>query len=160
MGSRATEVARAAAGLVLLNDDFGALMATISDGRRLFFNIQKAFRYLIGFKVMLVAMAFGAPLFDMPILLTPLNVVWLELIVHTVSALVFEGRDSGEDVMGRPPLGPSRSIGRCTTLLNLWRASRYRSSRSVCLLPPGWRAIRAKRGDGNGGHWKRSVNFR
>ena len=110
MGSKATEVARAAAGLVLLNDDFGALVATIADGRRLFFNIQKAFRYLIGFKVMLVAMAFGAPLFDLPILLTPLNVVWLELIVHTVSALVFEGRDSGEDVMGRPPLDPSRSI--------------------------------------------------
>ena len=79
-------------------------------GRRLFLNIQKAFRYLIGFKVMLVAMAFGAPLFDMPILLTPLNVVWLELIVHTVSALVFEGRDSAEDVMGRPPLDPSRSV--------------------------------------------------
>jgi len=110
MGSKATEVARAAAGLVLLNDDFGALVATIRDGRRLFFNIQKAFRYLIGFKVMLVAMAFGAPLLDLPILLTPLNVVWLELIVHTVSALVFEGRDAGEDVMGRPPLDPSRSI--------------------------------------------------
>ena len=110
MGSRATEVARAAAGLVLLNDDFGALVATIRDGRRLFFNIQKAFRYLIGFKVMLIAMAFGAPLFDLPILLTPLNLIWLELIVHTVSALVFEGRDTGEDVMSRPPLDPSRSI--------------------------------------------------
>jgi len=110
MGSNATEVARAAAGLVLVNDDFGALVDTIRDGRRLFLNIQKAFRYLIGFKVMLVAMAFGAPLFDMPILLTPLNVVWLELIVHTVSALVFEGRDSAEDVMGRPPLDPSRSV--------------------------------------------------
>jgi P-type Ca2+ transporter type 2C len=110
MGSKATEVARAAAGLVLLDDDFGALVATIREGRRLFSNIQKAFRYLIGFKVMLVAMAFGAPLFDLPILLTPLNVVWLELIVHTVSALVFEGLDAGEDVMGRPPLDPSRSI--------------------------------------------------
>lgn len=110
MGAKATEVARAAAGLVLLDDDFGALVATIREGRLLFFNIQKAFRYLIGFKVMLVAMAFGAPLFDLPILLTPLNVVWLELIVHTVSVLVFEGRDAGEDVMSRPPLDPSRSL--------------------------------------------------
>jgi Ca2+-transporting ATPase len=59
---------------------------------------------------MLVAMAFGAPLLDLPILLTPLNVIWLELIVHTVSALTFEGRDTGEDVMGRPPLDPNRSV--------------------------------------------------
>lgn len=43
VGSRATEVARAAAGLVLLNDDFEALVETIRDGRRLFTDIQKAF---------------------------------------------------------------------------------------------------------------------
>jgi len=110
MGHRATEVARAAAALILLEDDFAALVATICEGRLIFGNIQQAFRYLIGFKVMLVAMAFAPPLFDLPILLTPLNVVWLELIVHPVSALVFEGRDSGEDVMARPPLDPRRSI--------------------------------------------------
>ncbi len=110
MGRRATEVARAAAALILLDDDFAALVATIREGRLIFGNIQQAFRYLIGFKVMLVAMAFTPPLFDLPILLTPLNVVWLELIVHPVSALVFEGRDLGEDVMARPPLDPSRSI--------------------------------------------------
>jgi Ca2+-transporting ATPase len=38
------------------------------------------------------------------------NVVWLELIMHPVSVLVFEGRDSGEDVMGRPPHKPNRPI--------------------------------------------------
>jgi Ca2+-transporting ATPase len=110
MGTRATEVARAAAGLILLEDDFAALVATIRQGRLLFGNIQQAFRFLIGFKVMLVAMAFAPPLFSLPILLTPLNVVWLELIVHPVSALVFEGRDSGEDVMARPPLSTAHSI--------------------------------------------------
>ena len=110
MGKRATEVARSAAGMVLLEDDFAALVATVRAGRHLFDNIQQAFRYLIGFKVMLVGMAFAAPLFALPILLTPLNVIWLELIVHPVSALVFEGRDSGEDVMGRPPHDPNRPI--------------------------------------------------
>lgn len=110
MGAKATEVARAAAGLVLLNDDFAALVTAIREGRSLFLNIQKAFRYLIGFKIMLVAMAFAAPLFDLPIILTPLNVIWLELIVHLVSALVFDGRAPGEDLMGRPPRDPSRAI--------------------------------------------------
>jgi P-type Ca2+ transporter type 2C len=110
MGRRATEVARAAAALILLEDDFTALVATIREGRLLFRNIRHAFRYLIGFKVMLVAMAFAPPLFNLPILLTPLNVVWLELIVHPVSALVFEGRDSAEDMMARPPLDPRRSV--------------------------------------------------
>ena len=110
MGKRATEVARSAAGWCSSEDDFAALVATVRAGRHLFDNIQQAFRYLIGFKVMLVGMAFAAPLFALPILLTPLNVIWLELIVHPVSALVFEGRDSGEDVMGRPPHDPNRPI--------------------------------------------------
>jgi P-type Ca2+ transporter type 2C len=110
MGRRATEVARGAAELILLDDDFAGLVAAIREGRRLFGNIQQAFRYLIGFKVMLVTMAFAPPLFALPILLTPLNLVWLELIVHSVSALVFEGRDTGEDVMARPPHDPKRPI--------------------------------------------------
>lgn len=110
MGRRGTEVARAAADIVLLDDDFASLVATIREGRRLFGNLEQAFRYLIGFKVMLVAMAMGAPVLGLPILLTPIDVVWLELIVHPVSALVFEGREPVRDVMSQPPLDPMRPI--------------------------------------------------
>jgi Ca2+-transporting ATPase len=110
MGRRGTEVARAAADIVLLDDDFASLVATIREGRRLFGNLEQAFRYLIGFKLMLVAMALGAPVLGLPILLTPIDVVWLELIVHPVSALAFEGREPARDVMSRPPLDPTRPI--------------------------------------------------
>ncbi len=110
MGRRATEVARAAADIVLLHDDFTGLVATIREGRRLFDNLEQAFRYVAGFKVMVVAMALAAPVLGIPVLLTPLMVVWLELVVHPVSALVFEGRETGVDLMGRPPHDPARPI--------------------------------------------------
>ena len=51
MGRRGTEVARAAADLVLLDDDFAALVRTVREGRRVFGNIQHSLRYLTGFKV-------------------------------------------------------------------------------------------------------------
>jgi Ca2+-transporting ATPase len=56
MGRRGTEVARAAADIVLLRDDFTALVSTISEGRRVFGNIQHALGYLTGFKFTLVAL--------------------------------------------------------------------------------------------------------
>lgn len=110
MGRRGTEVARAAADIVLLEDNFTALVATIREGRRIFDNLQRAFGYLVGFKVMLVGLALAVPLAGLPILLTPVGLVWLELIVHPVSALLFEGRMPEQDVMARPPLDPARPI--------------------------------------------------
>jgi len=110
MGRRGTEVAREAADIVLLDDDFSAMVATIREGRILLDNIQRAFLYLVGFKVMLVSLTLLAPIFGLPLLLLPVNLVWLEMIVHPVSALAFEGEPALDDVMQRPPRPPDSPI--------------------------------------------------
>jgi P-type Ca2+ transporter type 2C len=110
MGRRGTEVARAAADLVLLDDNFSAMVDTIREGRRLFGNIRRAFRYLVGFKVMLVTLALAAPVLGMPLLLLPIDLVWLEMIVHPVSAFAFEGEEPVEDVMLQKPRPPEAPI--------------------------------------------------
>jgi Ca2+-transporting ATPase len=102
LGQRGTPVARAAADLVLLHDDFGALCTAVREGRRIFANLVRAFLYLIGFHVPIVALAVLVPLLGVPPLLMPVHLVWLELIVHPVSALVFEG-GSDPGVMDRAP---------------------------------------------------------
>jgi P-type Ca2+ transporter type 2C len=106
MGRRGTEVARAAADLVLLDDDFAALVRTVREGRRVFGNIQHSLRYLTGFKSALIGLALLAPVLGLPILLLPIVLAWLELIVHPVSALAFEGEPAPPDVMRRPPRDP------------------------------------------------------
>ena len=106
MGRRGTEVARAAADIVLLDDNFAALVHTIYEGRRVFGNIRHALRYLVGFKLALVSLALLAPLLSMPILLLPVVLAWLEMIVHPVSALAFEGEPGQPDLMRRPPRDP------------------------------------------------------
>ncbi|MGH7813733.1 MAG: cation-translocating P-type ATPase [Candidatus Binataceae bacterium] len=117
MGRRAAEAARAAADIVLLEDNFAALATTIREGRQIYSNLQRAFRYLTGFKTMLIAMALLAPLFGLPILLLPVSLVWLELIVHPVSALAFEGGAAEADAMSRPPRAPDAPIiGRATAI--------------------------------------------
>ncbi len=103
MGQRGTEVARAAADLVLLRDDFDALVGTVREGRVIAHNIQRAFLYLIAFHLPVVGLALLAPLVGLPLVLLPVHLVWLELIVHPVSALVFEGEPPPTDVMAAPP---------------------------------------------------------
>ncbi len=103
MGRRGTAVAREAADLVLLDDNFSSLVAAIREGRRVFADLQSAFLYLVAFKTMVVAVALSTPLLGMPILLLPVNLVWLELIVHPVSALVFDSGRGCAALMSRPP---------------------------------------------------------
>jgi Ca2+-transporting ATPase len=117
MGRRGTEVARAAADLVLLDDNFAALVRTVREGRRVFGNIQRSLRYLTGFKFALVGLALFAPMLGLPILLLPVVLVWLEMVVHPVSALAFEGEPGPDDLMRRLPRDPRAPlIGRAQVM--------------------------------------------
>lgn len=106
MGKRGTDVARATADLVLLDDNFASIVATIREGRHIFQNIQRAFLYLIAFHIPVVALAVWSLLSGVPLLLLPVHLVWLELIVHPVSALVFQSEPVTSAVMMRPPRNP------------------------------------------------------
>ena len=126
MGRSGTSVAREAATLVLLDDDFSTIVASVRDGRRIFDNLGRAVSYLIAFHIPLVLVALVIPLVGAPLLLLPLHLVWLEVIVHPTSSLVFEADPPSEDLMRRPPrsaadLLPSRketalALGRGTLL--------------------------------------------
>lgn len=110
MGQRGTDVARATADLVLLDDNFASIVETVRQGRHILQNIQRAFLYLIAFHIPIVVLAVLAPLSGMPLLLLPIHLVWLELIVHPVSALVFQAEPATGSVMSRPPRDPAASL--------------------------------------------------
>lgn len=103
MGASGTAVAREAATLVLLDDAFGTIVRSIADGRRIFDNLARAVSYLIAFHIPLILAAVVMPLVGAPLLLLPLHLVWLEVIVHPTSALVFEADPPAADLMRRPP---------------------------------------------------------
>ena len=103
MGRRGTEVARESADLILMDDDFSTIVRAVRDGRRIFDNLQRAFAYLVAFHMPLLLSAFALPLVGAPLLLLPVHFVWLELIVHPTSSLVFEADAGVAGLMHRPP---------------------------------------------------------
>jgi len=103
MGGRGTDVAREAAALVLLEDDFSSIVMAIGLGRRIFDNLKKAMTYLVAVHVPIAGMALFPVLLGWPLLLMPVQIVFLELIIDPASSIAFEAEPPEEDIMRRPP---------------------------------------------------------
>ncbi|WP_426663721.1 cation-translocating P-type ATPase [Rhodanobacter aciditrophus] len=103
MGGRGTDVAREAAALVLLDDDFASLVAAIRQGRRIYDNIVKATRFVVAVHVPVVVLALLPSLLHWPILLMPVQIVLLELLIDPACSIVFEAAPASPRVMRRPP---------------------------------------------------------
>jgi Ca2+-transporting ATPase len=106
MGKRGTDVAREAAALVLLEDDFGSIVDTVKLGRRIYENIRSAMRYIVSVHVPTAGMAFLPLVFGWPLVLFPVHVVFLEFVIDPACSIVFEAEPSEEGVMQRPPRDP------------------------------------------------------
>ena len=110
MGRRGTDVAREAAALVLLDDDFGSIVETVRMGRRIYENIRNAMRYIIAVHVPTVGMSFLPLLFGWPLFLFPVHVVFLEFVIDPACSVVFEAEASEENAMERPPRDPRQPL--------------------------------------------------
>jgi Ca2+-transporting ATPase len=103
MGGRGTDVAREAASLVLLDDDFTAIVRAVRLGRRIFDNLRKSMSYILAVHVPIAGMALLPVLLGWPALLYPMHIAFLELIIDPACSLAFENEPPERDVMQRPP---------------------------------------------------------
>ena len=111
MGGRGTDVAREAASLILLDDDFSSIVAAVRLGRRIFDNIKKAIAFIFAAHVPIAGLSMLPVFFPgWPLLLLPVHIVFLELIIDPSCTLVFEGEEADARVMQRPPRNPRERL--------------------------------------------------
>jgi len=104
MGAKGTDVAREAASLVLLDDNFASIVAAIRAGRRIFDNLQKAMSYILAIHIPIIALTLiPAFISSLPILLFPIHIVFMELIIDPVCSIAFESEQEESGIMQRPP---------------------------------------------------------
>jgi Ca2+-transporting ATPase len=103
MGGRGTDVAREAASLVLLDDDFMSIVAAVRMGRRIFDNLKKAISYVIAVHLPIAGLTLLPIVLRWPLLLYPVHIVFLELIIDPACSLVFEAESEEADTMTRLP---------------------------------------------------------
>jgi P-type Ca2+ transporter type 2C len=120
MGRRGTDVAREAASLVLLDDDFASIVSAVLLGRRIYANVRKAMSYTLAVHVPIAGMALLPLVAGWPLALGPVHIVFMELIIDPACSIVFEVEPAERDAMRRPPhaVGEPLFSGR-TLLLSL-----------------------------------------
>ncbi len=103
MGERGTDVARESADLVLLNDDFTSIVSAVKLGRRIYDNLQKAVSYIFSIHIPIAGVALLPTFFNLPIVLLPVHIAFLELVIDPACSTVYESENSEEAIMNRPP---------------------------------------------------------
>jgi len=118
MGARGTDVARAAASVVLLDEDFTRIVGGIHMGRRIFDNLRKVMLYITAIHVPIAGLALLPLLMGLPPLLLPVHVALLEMLIDPMCSIAFEAIPPERDLMRRPPRPPSDSLISRRLLLN------------------------------------------
>ncbi|MGF7025240.1 cation-translocating P-type ATPase [Sphingobacterium sp. HSC-15S19] len=105
MGNKGTEIAKAAASLVITNDDLDKLITGIAAGRRIYANIKKAIQYIISIHIPII-LTVSLPLFlgwIYPHIFTPVHVIFLELIMGPTCSIVYENEPIEKNAMLQKP---------------------------------------------------------
>lgn len=105
MGNKGTEIAKAAASLVIVNDDLEKLVIAIAAGRRIYTNIKKAIQYIISIHIPII-LTVSLPLFlgwIFPQIFTPVHVIFLELVMGPTCSIVYENEPMEKNTMQQKP---------------------------------------------------------
>ena len=127
MGERGTDVAREAASLVLLDDDFGSIVKAVRLGRRIFDNLRKAMAFIVAVHIPIAGLSLLPLLLGLPLIFTPVHIAFLQLVIDPVCAIVFEAEPEEENVMRRPPR--HRATPLFTAALMAWS-----TAQGLCVL--------------------------
>lgn len=110
MGITGTDVAKDTADMILVDDNFATIVNAVEEGRVIFSNIKKFVSFLLSCNIAEVLIVFLSILFGLPSPLTPIQLLWLNLVTDAFPALALGVEPAEADIMERPPRDPKDSI--------------------------------------------------
>ena len=110
MGITGTDVAKGAADMVLLDDNFATIVAAVAEGRVIYDNIRRFIKYLLTCNASEIAVMLIGPFLGMPLPLLPLQILWMNLVTDGLPALALGVEPPEKDVMKRPPYTANESV--------------------------------------------------
>jgi Ca2+-transporting ATPase len=120
MGGRGTDVAREAAALVLLDDDFASIVHAVRLGRGIFDNLRKGMSYIFAVHFPIIGLSLVPLLLGWPPMFAPVHIVFLEMIINPACSIAFEAEPAESNVMHRPPRPPKEPLfGKRVFLISL-----------------------------------------
>lgn len=110
MGITGTDVAKEASDMVLLDDNFATIVAAVEEGRVIYDNLIRFVKFSLGGNLGKVLVMLCTPLLGMPIALTPLQLLWLNLLTDGLMGLGLGTEPPEADTMNRAPRSPNSAL--------------------------------------------------
>ncbi len=110
MGIAGTDVAKEAAAVVLLDDNFATIVRAVREGRRLYDNLRRFVRYVLTTNSGEIWTIFLAPFLGLPVPLLPIQILWINLVTDGLPGLALASEPAERDLMQRPPRPPAESL--------------------------------------------------
>ncbi|MDV2480694.1 HAD-IC family P-type ATPase [Methanoculleus sp. Wushi-C6] len=110
MGIKGTDAARESSDMVLVDDNFASIVAGVEEGRREYDNIARFTRYLLSSNVGELVAIVGGLLLGLPLILIPVQILWINLVTDGVTALALGLEPAERDIMQRRPRDPEEAI--------------------------------------------------
>jgi Ca2+-transporting ATPase len=111
MGITGTDVSKEASDMVLLDDNFATIVSAVEEGRVVYTNIRRFIKYILGSNIGEVITIAASPLLAFGgVPLTPLQILWMNLVTDGLPALALAVEPAEPNVMSRPPHDPKESI--------------------------------------------------
>ena len=110
MGITGTDVAKDASDMILVDDNFATIVNAVEEGRVIFSNIKKFVSFLLSCNIAEVLIVFLSILMGLPSPLTPIQLLWLNLVTDAFPALALGVEPAEPGLMEEPPRDPRESI--------------------------------------------------
>ncbi len=110
MGLKGTDVAKEAADMILLDDNFSTIVFAVKEGRRIYDNIKKFIRFLLSSNLNEMLLVIATMLLNLPLPFLPIQILWINLITDGFPALSLGTEPAEKDIMKRKPRHPKESV--------------------------------------------------
>ncbi len=103
MGITGTDVAKEASDMIISDDNYATLVTAVEEGRTIFDNIKSAIKYLVGCNIGEVVAVVIGMLLGWPLILTPLQLLYINLITDGLPAIALAITPKHDGIMKRKP---------------------------------------------------------
>jgi P-type Ca2+ transporter type 2C len=110
MGVTGTDVSKEAANMVILDDNFATIVHAVEEGRTIYDNVRKFVKYIVTSNSAEVTVMFLSQAFGMPLPMTTLQILWMNLVTDGVPGLALGLEPTEKDAMRRAAFAPNESI--------------------------------------------------
>lgn len=110
MGIKGSEASKEAADIVLADDNFSTIAAAVAEGRTIYDNLRKAILFILPTNGAQGLVMLAAVLFGLTLPLTPVQILWVNMVVAITLALALAFEPAEPDVMQRPPRTRSEAL--------------------------------------------------